>query len=382
MKKFIISILCVAVFFIGLGSLVQSVGAKFKSDERALELVRLSRVAIGGEEAITNVRSLSISGKQTMTFERNGASTENIGDVEIALQLPNQLTKIMKFNRDGDNGTNLQLVEEKINVSVVRDGEGKIITENILGANNGNVPTFRIENGGTLEEKIIVKKADGTTEEIKNIGDGKEFTTSDGKKVKVVKVTPENTNVLLNSNGNSPKVITKDIKLKSVSHQNELLRLTLALLMTAPQDVDVAYTYGGEGNVDSTICNIVNATFGSDTFKIFLDKATNLPVAMNYSGMQIPKALKTTSMPKSVENDVRVIVKTSGEMQSADFQVKFSDYRNVNGVQLPYNWTTTSAGNPNENFSVTNYEVNPTNIAEKLNKQTQIKMMRVEKPKQ
>ncbi len=380
MKKFIISILCVAVFFVGLGNLVQNVGAKFKSDERALELVRLSRVAIGGEEAITNVKSLSIVGKQTATIDRNGSLTENIGDVEIVIQLPNRLTKIIKFNRDGDNGTNLRLIEENVNVTVVRNGEGKIITENISGANTGNKPNVRIENTGSQEEKLIVKKADGTIEEIKNVGDEKEFTTSDGKKVKIVKVTPENANVLLNGNG--PKIITGDIKLEGVSGQNELLQLTLGLLMTAPQGVDVTYTYGGEGNVDSTVCNIVNATFGDDTFKIFLDKSTNLPVAMNYSGLMLPKNFKPTSMPKNNDKDVRIIVKTSGEIQSADFQVKFSDYRAVGGVQLPFRWTTTSAGNSSETFDVTNYEINPPNIAEKFNRQPLMKMMRVEKPKQ
>jgi hypothetical protein len=382
MKKFIISILCVAVFFVGLGNLVQNVGAKFKSDERALELVRLSRVAIGGEEAITNVKSLSIVGKQTAIIDRNGSLTENIGDVEIAIQLPNRLTKIMKFNRDGDNGTNLRLVEENVNVTVVRDGEGKIMTENISGANDGNKPTVRIENAGTQEEKIIVKKADGTIEELTTIGAGGDFTTSAGNKIKVVRATPDNANVLLNGNGNGPKIITGDIKLEGVSGQNELLQLTLALLMTVPQGVDVTYTYGGEGNVETTVCNIVNATFGGDTFKIFLDKSTNLPVAMNYSGLMLPKNFKPTSMPKNNDKDVRVIVKTAGEIQSADFQVKFSDYRAVGGVQLPFRWTTTSAGNSNETFDITNYEINPPNIAEKFNRQPLMKVMRVEKPKQ
>jgi hypothetical protein len=382
MKKFIISVLCVAVFFVGLGSLVQNVGAKFKSDERALELVRLARIAIGGEESITNVKSLSIVGKQTMTFDRNGTSTENIGDVEIALQLPNQLAKIMKFGRGSGNGANLQVIEENVNITVARDNNGKIITENIVGANSGKNPTVRIENAGSQEEKIIVKKADGTIEELKTIGAGGDFTTSDGNKIKIVRVTPDNANVVLNGNGNSPKIITKDIKLEGVPRQNELLRLTLSLLMTAPQGLDVAYTYGGEGNVDSTVCNIVNASFGGETFKIFLDKLSNLPVAMNYSGMMLPKTITTKSLPKGDEKDVRVIVKTSGEMQSADFQVKFSDYRSVNGVQLPYRWTTTSAGNPNETFDITNYEVNSPNIAEKFNKQPQlIKIMRVEGPK-
>jgi hypothetical protein len=382
MKKFIISILCVAVFFMGLGSLVQNVGAKFKSDERALELVRLARIAIGGEEAITNVRSLSINGKQTMTFNHNGTSTENIGDVEIALQLPNQLMKTMKFVSEGGNGTNAQVVEQDVRVVVVKDGNGKVLTENISGPTTGKQMNVQVQNAGGNEEKIIVKKADGTTEEIKGIGEEKEFTTSDGKKVKVRRVEGGNATFTANSGGDKPTIITEDIKGDGQPRQNEMLRLTLALLMTAPQGIDVSYTYGGEGNVDTTVCNIVNATFGGETFKVFLDKSSNLPVAMNYTGYNLAKVVTTSKMPKGDAENKMVIVKSAGDMQTVDYQVKFSDYRSVNGVQLPYRWTTTSAGNPNETLEVTAYEVNPANIAEKFNKQPQRIMMRVEKPKQ
>ncbi len=367
MKKFIISVLCVAVFFIGLGNVIQSVGAKFRSDDRALELVRLARIAIGGEESITNVKGLSIIGKQTMTFNRNGAFTENIGDVEIALQLPNQLMKTMKFGHD--DGTNGSVIEKNVNVVMVKRGEATSTT--------GGEMNVRVENAGGNAEKIIVKKADGTTEEIKTEGDGKVFTTSDGNKVIVRRAESGDVKTVNIEGANKPMILTEDVKLESQPRQNELLGLTLSLLMSAPQGIDVAYTYGGEGNVDSTVCNIVNATFGGETFKIFLDKSSNLPVAMNYTGMKMLKIMTTTAMPKGAEKEVKVIVKTGGEMPTAEFQVKFSDYRNVNGVQLPFRWTTTSADSPVEVLDVTNYEVNPANIVDKFNKQPQqIRMMR------
>ena len=62
MKRFIISVLCVSVFFIGLGGLVEKTSANFKSDARALELIRLARIAVGGEANIKNVRSMTING--------------------------------------------------------------------------------------------------------------------------------------------------------------------------------------------------------------------------------------------------------------------------------------------------------------------------------
>ena len=39
MKRFTISVLAIAVFFIGLGSLIERTGAKFKSDPQALEMI-------------------------------------------------------------------------------------------------------------------------------------------------------------------------------------------------------------------------------------------------------------------------------------------------------------------------------------------------------
>jgi hypothetical protein len=41
----------------------------------------------------------------------------------------------------------------------------------------------------------------------------------------------------------------------------------------------------------------------------------------------------------------------------------------VNGVQLPYKWTTSVAGQTSEVFDVTNYDVNPANIGEKFQNQ-------------
>lgn len=51
-----------------------------------------------------------------------------------------------------------------------------------------------------------------------------------------------------------------------------------------------------------------------------------------------------------------------GSAELADIQVKFSDYRSVNGIQLPFKWTQTVGGD--EILNVTSYEANPANIGE------------------
>ena len=56
-------------------------------------------------------------------------------------------------------------------------------------------------------------------------------------------------------------------------------------------------------------------------------------------------------------------------MEAAEFSIKFSDYRAVNGVQLPFKWTQTVGGTTDETFDVTSYDINPANIADKFTNQ-------------
>ena len=65
MKRFIISVLSVTVFCVGLGALVEKVGAKFKSDEKALALIKQARIAIGGEQSIADVRSMECADRKS-----------------------------------------------------------------------------------------------------------------------------------------------------------------------------------------------------------------------------------------------------------------------------------------------------------------------------
>ena len=91
---------------------------------------------------------------------------------------------------------------------------------------------------------------------------------------------------------------------------------------------------------------------------------------VSYQGHAMPRvmAFKTRS-PEGAEPMKDKVVMFSHKIDApelAEVQVRFSDYRGVNGVQLPYKWTTAVAGQTSEVFDVTNYDVNPANIAEKF----------------
>jgi hypothetical protein len=327
MKKFTISILCVAVFFIGLGGLIQETGARFRSDGRSLELIRQAQTAIGGEIAVRSVRSLSINGNVTKTFDFDGATRVEQGELEINLQFPNQFAKMMKLGHNG-NATEGKTGELRKEVRVVvMNGEGKMPLRARVGASGekGNV--------------VIVRKGDG-----EKVLSGDNIADDKARRI----ITDENIDVIKNS-GNH--------------HQNEMFRTTLALLLNAAPETE--FTYAGEGDVDGGNCDIVEARSGNSTVKLFLDKTSHLPRMISYQGHK-PMVFRVRKDDAKTDSDVRVFERGLNKPETAEFQIRFSDYRAVNGILLPHRWTQTVGGNADETFDVTDYEINPANIAEKF----------------
>jgi hypothetical protein len=303
--------------------LIQETGARFKSDENALNLINQARTAIGGETAVQNVKSLSINGNVSKTFVIEGATKVEQGKLEINLQLPNQFVKSMRLgNPDNSNGAKTKELRQEVNVLVMRDG--------------AEAPVFNQSDLGDGKKRVFIRKG----------VDGKDVVTDTSK-----------------------VVIDRQILRHEAAgfHQNELFRTAIALLMTAPQGADATFTSLGDGDVDGNACDIVEAKTGNSTFKLYLDKSSHLPRMISYQGFK-PVMFKVTKdeMRNGTTPEARVMNHRLEKPEAAEFQVRFSDYRNVDGVLLPHRWTQTVAGNADETFDVTSYEINPANIAEKF----------------
>lgn len=356
MKKFIISVLCVSVFFIGLGGLVERTSAKFKSDARALELVRLARVAIGGEANINNVRSMTIAGTSSRTMQINGASENKQGSMEINFEFPGKFSKMVRI---GDGNENGGAIQKQVDVIVTRSGEMPEPTERgdgkkivVVKDENGKVLTENIQ-GGEGQRRIVIKTKNGENEDIKTIdnGNGATITTEDGKTFNVEKDVK-----IIRANGNGGEM-----------RQNEMLRTTMFLLLTAPEGSDVSYTFAGETTIDGATCNIVEAASNGATFKLFLDKSTNLPKMISYMAapMKIFKFEKP-SADAANKKEVQVFVNKMDNIEPVEHQLKLSDFRSVGGLLLPHKWTESVAGETGETIDISSYEINPANIADKF----------------
>lgn len=356
MKRFIVSTLCVAVFFIGLGSLVDRAGASFKSDEKALELIRQARVAIGGEANITAVRGLTIVGKTTNNFEIEGAQKSEPGELEINLQLPNQFSKQLKIGNGGD--ADATAFRKEMDVIVTRKaGEATRVEQ--------------LENGDGQKRTFVIKRGEGEPVVLNS-----ENLPADGKHTFIIKKDGENVEAL--AGGDGKIVVDKMLRASTGGvRQNELFRTTFALLLSAPEGTDVSYTYAGEADVEGNSCNVVVAQTGGESYKLFLDKSTSLPRMLTYQAVK-PLMIKINKEEgKSLsEQDKVKFVRRAESLEKAEYQMKFSDYRTVGGVQLPYKWTQSTGGQVEQTVDVTSYDVNPANIADKFQAPRQRVMVR------
>ena len=341
MKRFIVSVLCASVFFIGLGSLVEKTGAKFKSDERALALIAQARQAIGGEANIKNVRSMTIAGNSTHIFEAEGIQRNEGGSWEINFELPGKFNKMVRIGNPDDAAGEGDFHKE-VDVIVMRKDGG-----------NENVEDVKVDG----KRKIIVKNADGTiaTEDIKgdkteiilerkSKDDSAEWKTEDGRKI----------------------VVERDAKVVGV-RQNEMFRTTFALLLSAPDGTDANYLYAGEDTVDGNSCDVIEVQSAGSSFKLYLDKSSHLPRMLSYMGMPMMKVVKLERQPGDApKEDTKIFVRKMGKAELVEHQVKFSDFRSVGGIQLPHRWSQTVGGKAGETTEISSYEINPANITEKF----------------
>jgi hypothetical protein len=350
MKKFFLMTILAAVFFTCLGGMLQETTAKFKSDEKALALLAKARQAIGGDTNLAGVNSLTITGKSTRTLKFDGVERVEQGDMELAMQFPDKMMKMIKMGHEGANGE--KTINKQVDVVMVASGE----------PGNFEWKTEGGEKAGLKGEHTFVIKTDDDKAEAGQV--------TSGQKVILKKIDDASGGVPAGADKNV--VFNKVVKGEGhgeFAHQSSgLLRTALSLLLTAPQGMDVAYLYGGEGNVDGAACNIIDAQFGGSSIKLYLGKDSNLPVMMSFQEAK-PMTFffkMDKGEAQAAEKSVKTFERHAGPTELSEFQVRFSDYRSVNGVSLPYKWVQTVGGQPDETIEVGSYEINPANINDKF----------------
>lgn len=358
MKRFISLLLTASLLFVGAGALVERAAASLRSDEKALALIAKARQAIGGEQLLASVRSMRIKGNVTRTTEFNGQLRIDNGESEMALMLPDKMVKSVKF-AGGTDGMPGAMVREVGVVAVKQLPPG------------APMPTDGVK-------RVIIQDKDGKMTErtgahadilVREVPAG-----SSGQKV-VIRVDEQSGSTASDDMPGGPDV--KQIRVirngdvafgTNTPQRNELFKTTLALLLTAPDGVNVSYTYAGTATVDGVACEVVNASMGSNEYRLHLAADTGLPVMLSYKGIPSPTvvAIRPVEVPRDGKQADTLIFKTSepAVRTMTEIEVRFSDYRNVGGINLPFRWSQTEGGKVDETFTISGYEINPADIGD------------------
>ena len=165
----------------------------------------------------------------------------------------------------------------------------------------------------------------------------------------------------------------------------DLARLMLGLVGGTQPGFPVTYAYGGEAESPDGKAHIVDVT-GPDDFKLrlFIDVETHLPLMLSFVEPEARMITRTMTEggPRPAAGGAGTRVELTPEQRAeiekqraeaettppkmVEYRVFFSDYRSVDGVSLPHKIARGTGGKTTEEWEVTSYKVNPTFKADRF----------------
>jgi hypothetical protein len=138
----------------------------------------------------------------------------------------------------------------------------------------------------------------------------------------------------------------------------DMVRFTLAFLLTTPPAMPLEYTYGGEAEAEDGKADVVDATGpGSFAARLFFDKKNHRPLMITYRGAA-PRMVVQTQRGDGPPPAAGA----PGQMpppQIVDIQLFLDDYKSVEGVMLPHHFSRSIDGKPTEEMTFKTIKINP-----------------------
>jgi hypothetical protein len=134
--------------------------------------------------------------------------------------------------------------------------------------------------------------------------------------------------------------------------KGEMTRFALGFLLRT----DATITYAGVAEAEDGKADVLEIKAeGGTPVKLFIDQETRLPLMLSYEGI-MPRMMVARGGPPSPEE----IEKMRREPpQTATFEVRYGEYKKVDGVVFPHLLTTAANGNVTEEWTVDKIKVNP-----------------------
>lgn len=144
----------------------------------------------------------------------------------------------------------------------------------------------------------------------------------------------------------------------------DLARLTVALLLRAPQSQPLDFSYAGTAEAPDGKADVIEVK-GRDgngfAAKLFLDTVTHRPLMLSYRGVAPRVVVQNRRVERGSApppDAAQPPPQPAGDV--VDIDMFLDDYRKVdNGPMLPHHITRSVAGEVNEEWTLTSYTVNP-----------------------
>jgi hypothetical protein len=265
-------------------------------DARVGEILAAAREALGGQTALDKVQTLSV----TATTRRVMGEREMSGDVTVELMLPDKMRRTDSFGILG--GPTME------RVSVLNGSE---VWDDSTNRGGGG---FMMRMGGP-----------GGAPGGPGGPGGRELTDEDRQRMREAQVR---------------------------RMKGDMARFALGFLLRT----DATITYAGVAEAEDGKADVLEITpAGGTPMKLFIDQETRLPLMLSYEGI-LPRMMVARGGPPSPEE----IEKMRREPpQTATFEVRYGEYKKVDGVAFPHLLTTAANGNVTEEWTVDKIKVNP-----------------------
>jgi hypothetical protein len=135
--------------------------------------------------------------------------------------------------------------------------------------------------------------------------------------------------------------------------KSEMARHTLAFLLRT----DAPATYAGEAEADDGKADVIEVKpEGGTPMRLFIDKATHLPLMISYEGV-LPRMFAASGGQRPTPEEIEKMRREPP--QTAVFEVRYSEYKKIDGVLLPHLITTGANGNVTEEWTIEKFKLNP-----------------------
>ncbi|MBC7910327.1 MAG: hypothetical protein H7Y30_07505 [Pyrinomonadaceae bacterium] len=316
MRKIIPFIIKLSAMLMVISVISSQVSATKGDVERALELLKQARAAIGGESAINSVQNLSINGKarRQIKIAEQGEKQLN-GEFEMNLMLPDRLIKMEKLmlGTPGEAGRT-QASEDKIKI---RDARVKIVRA-------GDAPAQIQAHMQQHERSEIARYMLG-----------------------LLLTPPPSFNATYNYLGEGNVEGARADIIEAQGAGNFVLKIYLDKSTHLP----LMMSYQG------TMPRImINKHIGADGVPGVIEEDEDVIVIRRHKDEE-----------EGASADKQPFTELLPAPEKAEIQVRFSDFRSVGGVLLPHTLTQIVNGTVDTVWTVDRYEINSPNINEKFN---------------